>query len=63
MLKKLLGGRNYFFSNFLPVVDGWAVLCGIFSVLFILAQARFESGYTREIFLVSWSFLYLQLRL
>ena len=54
MFKKLLGERNYFFKSFLPAVDGWAVLCGTFSVLFILSQANFDLGFTYKFFLISW---------
>jgi hypothetical protein len=54
MFKKLLGEKNHFLKNFLLTLDVYAVLCGTFGFLFILAKANFEPGYIKDSFYLSW---------
>jgi signal transduction histidine kinase len=54
MFKKLLGERNWFFKNFLPIIASWAVLSGLFGFLFILARAKFISSSEQDMFMISW---------
>ena len=49
--------RNYYLRNFVPVIMGWFLLCGLFGFFFILARANFKDLETEKVFIVSWLLL------
>lgn len=46
--------RNYYLRNFVPVIMGWFLLCGLFGFFFILARANFATTDKEKIFIASW---------
>ncbi len=46
--------RNFYFKYFLPRIEIWAFLCGLFGFFFILAHADFESPDVEKIFIFLW---------
>jgi hypothetical protein len=49
--------RNYYLRNFVPIIMGWFLLCGLFGFFFILARANFATTDKEKVFVVSWLLL------
>jgi len=51
-----MGEKNFYFKYFLPRLEFWALLCGLFGFFFILSRANFESPDIEKIFIFIWFF-------
>ena len=49
--------KNYYLRNFVPIIMGWFLLCGLFGFFFILARANFATTDKEKIFVISWLLL------
>ena len=49
-------GKNFYFRNFLPRLELWGLLSGLFGFFFILARAKFESPDIARVFIFLWLF-------
>ncbi|MCX6764323.1 MAG: hypothetical protein NTU58_01305 [Candidatus Nealsonbacteria bacterium] len=49
--------KNYYLRNFVPVIMGWFLLCGLFGFFFILARASFTTTDKEKVFIISWFLL------
>lgn len=55
MIKKK-EGKNFYFRYFLPRLELWALLSGLFGFFFVLARSRFEAPGVERMFIFFWLF-------
>lgn len=48
--------RNFYLIKFLPLMEGWAILCGLFGFFFILARANFATPHLEKLFIQVYLF-------
>lgn len=51
-----MGEKNFYFKYFLPRLEFWALLCGLFGFFFVLSRANFESIDIEKVFVFVWFF-------